>query len=128
MARAWVYTVHIRPLSDAADKDAALVKEGFCWPAFFLAVPWALWHGMWVAALIALALEGALGVAAAWLHVGLATEITLGVALAFILGAEANDWRRRSLAGRGFVEAGVIAAPGLLEAERRFFAKHIAAA
>ena len=40
-----LYTVHL--LDDASDDGLVLVKEGFSWPAFFVAVPWALFHRMW---------------------------------------------------------------------------------
>ena len=53
-----IYSVHDRPGSLAPDRDVVLVKEGFCWPAFFLTALWALWHRLW-RAFVAMAFLGA---------------------------------------------------------------------
>ena len=123
MSRSRVYTVHIRAWSAAADREAVFVREGFCWGAFFFSVLWALAHRLWFAALIVFALSAALSVATDVLDLDPVTDAALGLAFALIVGWEANDWRRRALARRGYVNAGVIAAPNLVEAERRFFAQ-----
>ena len=92
-----VYTVHYRPLSTAPDRDAVLVKEGFCWPAFLAVL---------VVAGAALAPLGPFADAVA-------------LALAAFAGAEANDWRRAWLARRGYAEQ-VVAAANRSAALRRF--------
>ncbi len=51
MARATIYTVHVRGRG-RADDDVVLVKDGFSWPAFFFSLIWALWHRLWFFALI----------------------------------------------------------------------------
>jgi hypothetical protein len=59
-----VYTVHIHPRRRDADglgdRDVVLVKEGFCWPALFFSVIWAIWKGLWLVALLFLLLQAAL--------------------------------------------------------------------
>ncbi len=123
MARARVYTVHIRMWSNAADREAVFVREGFSWPAFFLTFVWALWHRLWLTALIVFAIAVALSLVMDFFGFDDVISTILTVAMAAIIGWEANDWRRRALERRGYVNAGVVAAPTLAEAERRFFAK-----
>ena len=123
MARARVYTVHIRLWSASPDREAVLVREGFAWGAFFFSVLWALWNRMWFAALIVFAVSVAISVLTDVLDVDPVTDLAAGLALALIIGWEAPDWQRRTLERRGYINAGVVVAPTLAEAERRFFAK-----
>ena len=118
-----VYTVHVRQWSAASDREAVFVREGFSWGAFFFSVLWALWHRMWVAALLIFAVSVLLGVACNILRIDPLLQSAFGLALALIIGWEAKDWRRRALSRRGYVTAAIIAAKTRLEAERRFFAR-----
>jgi Protein of unknown function (DUF2628) len=123
MARTRIYTAHVRAWSASSDREAVLVREGFAWGAFFFSVLWALRYRMWLTAVFLFAISVALSLATDLLGVDPITDSAIGIALALIIGWEANDWRRRSLARRGYVTAAVIAAESLLEAERRFFAR-----
>lgn len=115
-----VYTIHLRHGGLNPDRDLVAVKEGFSWPAFWLSVPWALWHRMWLAALaflvVGLAVEAAIGA------LGLDPEslgvVALGIACA--IGFLANDLRRSALVRRGFVPAGVAVGANADEALHRF--------
>lgn len=118
-----VYTVHVRAWAASADRDAVFVREGFAWGAFVLSFVWALWHRLWFAALIVLGLTAVLALTTDILILDDETALALSLGWALVIGWEANDWRRRGLERRGYVTAGVIAAPNLLEAERRYFAK-----
>jgi hypothetical protein len=116
-----VYTVHTRPLSAEPDRDAVLVKEGFCWPAFFFSVLWALGHRMWFTAIgFLLAVVGA-EAAALFLGLDPVTDFALGLGVAAAIGYVANDCRRAALRRRGFVAAGIAAAAGTEAALRRWF-------
>ena len=53
MARNKVYTAHVRGRG-GVDADIVFVKDGFSWPAFFFTAVWALWHRLWLFALIVL--------------------------------------------------------------------------
>ncbi|MGQ0662632.1 MAG: DUF2628 domain-containing protein [Pseudomonadota bacterium] len=123
MARTRVFTVHHRPGGPEAWREAVFVKEGFCWPAALLSLLWALHQRLWFAALGIAASAIGLALMADAAGLDAASEATLGFAWALLIGYEANDWRRRALNRRGFLEAGVVAAPDLAEAERRFFAR-----
>lgn len=95
------------------------VKEGFCWPAFYMTIPWLIWRGMWlvlvayvvaVTAVLALAVRAPLP--AAW------TMLTL---FGVLVGLEANNLRRWTLERRGYRFLGVAAGDRKIEAEYRFF-------
>jgi hypothetical protein len=123
-----VYTVHIRRYAPAAGRDVLLVKEGFCWPAFFIGVIWALAHRMWLTALIFLAavvavelVDGALGLDG-W------SGGALSLAVALLIGWSANDLRRGALARRGYETIGIVAASSEDAALRRWFDLNPAAA
>ncbi|MHA1568324.1 MAG: DUF2628 domain-containing protein [Alphaproteobacteria bacterium] len=121
-----IYTVHV-PTGAAADgfddreSAAILIKEGFSWPAFFLAPLWALWHRLWLFLVVILVAGWALDAAARALAMSPAAESALGLGFLVWLGAEANDWRRRGLARRGYRMAGLAAGRDLVSAERRLF-------
>ena len=115
-----VYTVHENPVY-VDDRRIVLVKEGFCWPAFFFTIVWAVYRRVWLG----------LGVYIAGLFVMAALEASfasdagiiylLNFAFALYVAAEANDWRRRSLVKRGYKEVAVVIAEALEDAERRYF-------
>ena len=101
--------------------DAEAVKEGFCWPAFMLSIFWALWHRLWLAALIFFAANLGLGAALALSGADPLTSAAASLGLAAIIGWTANDLRRAKLSAQGFAErAPVIAATGEA-AIRRYF-------
>lgn len=116
-----IYSVQVRPGGDPAEPDVALVKEGFCWPALFLTLPWLLWRRVWfglavyLAGAVLLALTGMLGALSE------AAEIVIALGFAFLVAAHANDWRRGALARRGYRFAGVVSGENLRAAERRLF-------
>lgn len=102
-----VFTIHLRRRGLDPDRDIVLVKEGFCWPAFFLGPLWALWHRMWWTAAGLLALTLGVGLAAERLLADPDLSAVVSLALAAGIGFVANDLRRRDLAARGFDEAGL---------------------
>ncbi len=115
-----LYTVHVRRHWPDADRDLVLIKEGFCWPAFFLGPLWALWHRLWLAALVLLVADVALSGAALLLRLDGLSQGMVSVGFAAIVGFVANDLRRRALERRRFTFAAVVSAGGLEDAERRF--------
>ena len=120
-----VYTAHIHPrrrdADGIADRDIVLVKEGFCWPALFFSVIWAIWKGLWLVALLFLLLQAALSFFFSVFLVGTLTQVVLSLVLAIAIGFFANDLRRWTLSRRGFRDADVVAERNLIAAERRFF-------
>ncbi|MHA1108895.1 MAG: DUF2628 domain-containing protein [Alphaproteobacteria bacterium] len=119
-----IYTAHDRPGSLAPDRDAVLLKEGFCWPAALFTVGWALWHRLWsvfaVLFVVMAGLEAALHYAAA----GETVDAAFRLGASLIVGYCANDWRRRGLFQRGYRFHGIVAAANREAALRRYFDLH----
>lgn len=115
-----IYTVLEAP--DGAPDRVAIIPEGFSWGAFFLSPLWALWHRMWVAALLLFALGALLTVASAvnWLDAAAASLLQLGIAILF--GFEARNIQLLALERSGFRRAGIIQASSRDAAELTYFA------
>ena len=120
-----VYTVHENAAYDD-DRRVVLVKEGFCWPALFITIIWAIYRRVWIG--LGVYLLGLVVVAA--LETSLMPDATgisvLDIAYALLVAAVANDWRRGSLTGRGYREIGVVIGETLEDAERRWFGETLA--
>jgi hypothetical protein len=116
-----VYTVHIHPRRADTDKDIVFVKEGFCWPAFFFSVLWAIWNGLWLVALLFLLLEAGLGLLFDLFLFDPLSQVILSLLLAIAIGLTANDLRRWTLSRRGYRGEGAVVERNLISAERRFF-------
>jgi hypothetical protein len=122
-----LYTVHIRRTSRDTDRDVVLVREGFSWGAFLFTVLWALWRRMWLAALLIVLGGLVLDSIVALAELDPVSETVLSLAYALYIGFAGNDWRRGSLARRGYEEQAVVGAADLGDAERRYFGSAVAA-
>ena len=121
-----IYTVFIPPRSDGPNEPdpiggAEAVKEGFSWPAFVLSVFWALWHGLWLAALLFFAANGILALILELLGADPLSAGAASLGLAAIICWTANDFRRAKLAARGFAEQAPVIAASAETAIRRYF-------
>ncbi len=102
-----MYSIHLRRHGLDPDRDIWLVKEGFSWPAFFLAFLWALWHRLWLEAGVIFALNAGIGLAALMIPLDPLSHGALSLGLAAIVGTMGNDLKCRKLASQGFELAGV---------------------
>jgi len=95
------------------------IKEGFCWPALFVAVPWMIFRRMWI--VLALYVAAAIGIGV----LGERTLPAISVALALLLwlwfAIEANGLRRWTYLIRGWRLIDVVEGRNLREAEIRYF-------
>ena len=123
MARTKVYTAHVRGRG-SLDSDIVFVKDGFSWPAFFFTGIWALWHRLWLFALIVFAGGIAIGLISDFIDLDPLTDAALGLAWAALVGYEANDAHRRALANRGYDLEDIVLGQTLSQVEHRFFLKH----
>lgn len=116
-----LYTVH--ELSGAAvdSEGVEFVHEGFCWPAFFMALPWLVYKRLWLALLLYVVALVLFGVAVTWAGFTGLAALACSLALHFIFAAEANDIHRWTLTQRGYREIAVVSGRNLIEAERDFF-------
>jgi hypothetical protein len=117
-----IYTV-LAPRADSAaapdPMSVIFVKEGFCWPALFVAGPWLIFRRMWlvlVGYIVVAILVSAVSAATGPLSTGVAI-----VLLHFLFALEANQLRRWTLERKGYGPIGVVEARGLEEAEIRYF-------
>ena len=113
------YSVHSREGYPA--EQALFVREGFSFAAFLFTVVWALWHRMWLAAGILLALSGALALAGNLFGIGDGVIVIAGFAVNLIFGLEARNLQIRSLIERGYRQVGYSHGKNLDEAEIRYF-------
>jgi len=119
-----VYTVHLQRHAPSPDRNAVVIGEGFCWPAFAAAPVWALAHGMWFTALGTLAVYALVLLGAGIVGLDPLATGALILGAAAIVGFCANDWRRAALTARGWHLAGVAAAADRDTALRRFIDLH----
>jgi hypothetical protein len=117
-----IFTVHVRSSWPADDPDVALVSESFSWFALALPALFALWHRLWLGLAAYAAMVAALAGAAAFFELSGAVEALIGLGVAVVVGASANDWRRWTLERQGYRLVAVAAGRNLAEAEHRFFA------
>ena len=102
-----IYSVHIRRHGLDLDRDVALVKEGFSWPAFLFNIFWALWHRHWLAVATMFAIPLAIATLTKVIGFAPAGQTVLNMGWAVIVGMLANDVRRYYLGRGGFVEDGI---------------------
>lgn len=116
-----VYTVHIRqkPLKNG-DPDIVLVPEGFSVWAFLFQFVWALFHRLWLVAVIMLLISGMMEWAFRF-AVGDVTALACQLGLGILIGAEAQNLRRWTLQRRGYRLDAVVIGETLDEAELRYF-------
>jgi hypothetical protein len=120
-----VYTVH-EPAprkSESADDPERLVfvRDGFYFWAFLLGPLWMLWHRLWLVLLLYLVATTALQAALWTLGMSATVNFTVGFLIAILVGVEAASLRRWTYARRRWMNLGLVVAPNLESAERRFF-------
>lgn len=98
------------------------VPERFYWSALLFALPWLVWHRLWVALLGWLVAEAAIAGAAYALELDpTATSIAL-LLPSLIVAYEGSELRRRRLLRAGYRDAGIAVGVDMEDAEQRFFA------
>ena len=115
-----VYTIHHDPMSADTGSEFFVVKEGFCWSALVFTALWALWHRMWLAFVLLLAVGAALELALTMSGADDIAAFSVGLGYALLVGYGANDWRRWTLARRGMDLMGIVAAPDSEAALHRY--------
>jgi hypothetical protein len=115
-----LYTVHVLPGDPDPGETIVLVEEGFCWPAFLLSPLWALWHRLWLVALLLLAVGAAVSGAAYLLGPDPISHGAASLGTAVLIGYFANDLRRWTLERRGYRLDKVVSGAGADEALGRY--------
>jgi hypothetical protein len=111
-----VFTVHRRETGSppggitARGDDPVLVKDGFAWLGALFGPFWALAHRMWSWALVTALANVAFAALVKHVPMHPGVQAVLAAGLFVLIGAHANDARRRSLAARGYREVAVVSA------------------
>ena len=120
-----VYTVHEpqpRKNEDATDPDRfVFVRDGFYFWAFLLGPLWMLWRGLWLVLLFYLAAWVGLQAITSVLGLSATANFVIVLLLALLVGFEAGSLQRWTYARRGWANLGLVVAPNIEAAERRFF-------
>lgn len=122
-----VFTVYAPPEGGRSPSDEAermvFVKDGFSWPALFVAPLWLIWHRLWLVLVGWLAIVFAL--TAVFGRLTWAEPYATPAAIVFALwfAVEANALRRWTLERRGWRFAGIATGRSRIECEQRFFAR-----
>ena len=116
-----IYTVHIKPDSEAPDREAVFVKQGFCWPAFFFRWVWAFATGLWLEGLAVLGFEIVFATIVGVVGFDRISSLAIIAGWYMLLGSVGNDLRRWNLTRRQYSEAATVAERTRDQAERRFF-------
>jgi hypothetical protein len=114
-----IYTVHVKP--GDSPLHAVYVPEGFSFWAFIFQPLWALYHRLWLVALLMLGASVLLDVMTSAMGLSFMAATVLQLLLAFVIGAEARDLWRWTLRRRGYEMRAALAAADKDEAELRFF-------
>jgi hypothetical protein len=119
-----VFTIYLCETATSPDRDAVIIKEGFCWPAFFFGPFWALYHRMWFACLGIMSAAVLIVIVQSILSVDPLTLSALIAGAAALVGFHGNDWRCSALLVRGWKMSGLSAAADRDAAFRRFVDLH----
>ena len=120
-----VYTVHEprpRKNADTTDPDRfVFVRDGFYFWAFLLGPLWMLWHRLWLVLLLYLVATSAVQAGLWALGLSAAVKFTVGLLIGLLVGFEAASLQRWTFARRRWNNLGLVVAPDIESAERRFF-------
>ena len=119
-----VYTIHLRRQGLDPHRDIVLVKEGFCWPAMVFTGVWALWHRMWLPALVIIAISIISGGLLRLVGADQLTQFLASSGIAVGVGLLANDMRRGALERNGFTQGDIVCGDGDEAALLQFMQTH----
>ena len=119
-----IYSVYVRRHGLDPERDIAMVKEGFSWPALLIPPLWLLYQRLWLALFIVTVTGLLLDVGLDLAGADPVTVFIAGAGFSLFIGFSANDWRRMKLAAHGHRMTGIVAADDHDGALRRYFDLH----
>jgi len=122
------FTLHERPGRTGADPQVVAVGNSFSWWAALFPPLWLLRHRLWLGLAAYLLLSLIWGIALELGDIAEPAATVLALGTSFLIGAMAADYRRWTLARRGWRFMGVLRAESAREAEERFIRSHAMAA
>ncbi|MEX1147363.1 MAG: DUF2628 domain-containing protein [Sphingomonadales bacterium] len=116
-----IYSVHVRPEDGERPEDVVFVREGFSFWAFVFQPLWALYHRLWLVAVLLFVVGIGIEFLVRTLGIGGVGPYALALGVAILIGTEAANLRRWTLTRRGYEEVAVAVGSDLGEAEQRYF-------
>ena len=120
-----VYLVQAADATQAQILKARFIREGFSWPAFILAQLWLIYHRLWLALAVWVALEVAF-VVLVYPHVGVGISAAIDGLAHLFIGLEGN--RLRQVKGARATVTELVDARTREEAEAIFYRRFAASA
>jgi hypothetical protein len=120
------FTLHERPARTGGDPEVLAVASGFRWSAAIVPPLWLLWHRLWLGFALYMLFSILLGIALAVGDIADPAATAIGIAVSFLIGAGAADYRRWTLQRRGWRFGGVLRASDAAEAEALYIRNHSA--
>jgi hypothetical protein len=121
-----VFTVFLPPVPEGETpppEKIVFLRDAFSWPAFVFGPLWLAWRRAFAAAAASLVALIALSIALSALQLPAGAGVWLGLAFGAWLGYEGVALVAWTLRRRGYVEADLVVADALDEAEEVFFAR-----
>lgn len=114
-----LYSIHERPAKNGGS-DVIAVASGFSWLAALLPLVWFLWHRLWLGLVVYFILASLLGMALELAGIAEPAGMVIAVAVNFLIGAMAADYRRWTYARHGWVMRDIVLADSAWDAEQRY--------
>lgn len=108
---------------DGQPEKVAVIREGFSLPAAAFTIFWALWHRMWIVAVLLFLITVALELGAGALRLDPMLMSGAGLAVSLLFGFEARALQAVSLSRAGYRNVGMISAESRESAELQYFAQ-----
>jgi hypothetical protein len=117
------YTIHLPKGALRGDgralDGAAIVPDGFSWPAFAFSVLWFLYHRLWLAAVLVIALLAGLAIGGRVLGMSPIAAVAISLLASLLIGLEASSLRRWTYARNGLPACDAVVAASRDEAEAK---------
>lgn len=120
-----LYSVHLDPKLARPYEAPVFVAEGFNFYAFIFGFFWALYHRIWLPAFLFFGLSICVRLASHYGDLTLLSSFVLDLGIRLMIGMAANDLRRDTLEKRGYIISDVVISDSLLDAERRYYDRHL---
>lgn len=114
------FTIHERPARGGGDPEVLAIGSGFRWWAALLPPLWLLRHRLWLGLAGYLLFSAVLGLLLDLGGIADPAATAIGLAVSFLIGATAADYRRWTLRRRGWRLVEVLRADSNAEAEERY--------
>src|SRR5690606_41641049 len=112
------FTIHERPAPGGSDVIA--VASGFSWFAAALPLIWFLWHRLWLGLIVYFVFGSLLGLALELAGIAAPAGMVIAVAVSFLIGAMAADYRRWTLAPHARALRGLVLPASARAAQQRY--------